>query len=190
MTRKEAYEFMCSHTPSESLRRHMLAVESCVRWYARKLGEDVEEWGLAALLHDFDYELHPEEHPLWGIGVLEEIGVNPVVVRAIASHYAEKTGIEPETPLERHLFACDELSGFIAAVTYVRPSKNIADVEVKSVTKKLKEPNFAAGVKREDVVRGAELIGLPLDEHIANMIEAMREDSAALGLDGRDAPKV
>lgn len=182
MTREEVYALVCEHTPSDSLRRHMLAVECCVRWYARHLGEDEDTWGLAGLLHDFDYELHPEEHPLWGIGMLEEIGVNPVVVRAIASHYAEKTGIQPESALERHLFACDELAGLITAVTYVRPSKDIADVEVKSVLKKFKEPNFAAGVNREDVRRGAELIGLPLEQHIANMLEAMKADKASLGL--------
>lgn len=182
MTREEAYALVCEHTPSDSLRRHMLAVECCVRWYARHLGEDEDTWGLAGLLHDFDYELHPEEHPLWGIGMLEEIGVNPVVVRAIASHYAEKTGVQPETPLERHLFACDELAGLITAVTYVRPSKDIADVEVKSVLKKFKEPNFAAGVNRDDVRAGAEMIGLSLEEHIANMLQAMKEEKAALGL--------
>ena len=184
MTRDAAYALMCEHTPSDSLRRHMLAVETCLRWYAKKLGEDEETWGVTGLLHDFDYELHPEEHPLYGMGVLEQIGVHPVIVQAIASHYAEKTGVEPETPLERHLFACDELSGFITAVTYVRPSKNIADVEVKSVTKKLKEASFAAGVKREDVFKGAELIGLPIEEHIANMIEAMRGNAKELGLSG------
>lgn len=182
MTRDEAFALVCEHTPSDALRRHMLAVECCVRWYARKLGEDEETWGLAGLLHDFDYEHHPEEHPLWGMGLLEQIGVNPVVVRAIASHYAEKTGIQPESLLERHLFACDELSGLITAVTYVRPSKDISDVEVKSVMKKFKEPNFAAGVNRDDVRAGAEMIGLTLEEHIANMLEAMKADKSALGL--------
>ncbi|MBS1724028.1 MAG: HDIG domain-containing protein [Armatimonadetes bacterium] len=184
MTRDEAFELVCAHTPSDSLRRHMLAVETCLRWYARKLEEDEETWGLAGLLHDFDYEQHPDEHPLWGMRLLEQMGVDPVIVKAIASHYADKTGVRPETPLERHLFACDELAGLITAVTYVRPSKSILDVEVKSVTKKLREPSFAAGVNRDDVQQGAQMIGLELHEHIANMLEAMKANAAELGLQG------
>ena len=162
----------------------MLAVEACMRWYAEKLGEDQELWGLVGLLHDFDYEQHPDDHPLWGMDLLEKLGMDEVVIRAIASHYAAKTGVAPESRMEKHLFACDELSGFITAVTYVRPSKNIADVQVKSVTKKLKEHSFAAGVNRDDVVNGAEMIGLPLEEHIANMITAMSLAAAPLGLAG------
>lgn len=185
MTRNEAYNLVCEHTPSDSLRRHMLAVECCMRWYARKLGEDEELWGVTGLLHDFDYEQHPDEHPLWGMNHLKGLGADPVITKAIASHYADKTGVQPETSLERHLFACDELSGLITAVTYVRPSKNIADVEVKSVMKKLKEPNFAAGVNRDDVRQGAELIGVPLEDHVANMIVAMRSEATALGLAGQ-----
>lgn len=184
MTREDAWHLVCEHTPSDSLRRHMLAVETCMRWYAAKLGSDVDQWGLAGLLHDFDYEQHPDEHPLWGMKLLEEKGTDPEIVKAVASHYAEKTGVEPTTPMERHLFACDELTGFITAVTYVRPSKDIADVEVKSVKKKLKEASFAAGVKRDDVAKGAEMIGLELDEHIANMLEAMKAEALALGLSG------
>ena len=184
MTREEAWNLVCEHTPSESLRRHMLAVETCMRWYAAKLGEDEDTWGLTGLLHDFDYEQHPDEHPLWGMALLEQKGADPAIVKAIASHYAEKTGVDPESLMERHLFACDELTGFITAVTYVRPSKDIADVEVKSVKKKLKEASFAAGVKREDVTKGAEMIGLDLDDHVANMLEAMRAQAASLGLAG------
>lgn len=184
MTREAALELVHKHTASDSLRRHMLAVETCMAWYATQLGEDAELWGLVGLLHDFDYEEHPNEHPLWGMQLLEESGVSSSVVRAIASHYPEKTGVQPESKLERYLFACDELSGFITAVTYVRPSKNIADVEVKSVLKKLKEPNFAAGVNRDDVRKGVELIGIPIEEHIANMISAMRGKATELGLAG------
>lgn len=126
----------------------MLGVEACVRWYAARRGADVEQWGLAGLLHDFDYEAHPEEHPLWGLAFLEEMGVDPAVRSAISAHYPEKTGVEPESDLERHLFACDELSGFVTAVTYVRPSRSVHEVEVSSVTNKLKTPSFAAGVDR------------------------------------------
>lgn len=182
--RADAWALLVANTPSESLRRHCLAVETCMRGYAASLGEDVETWGAAGLLHDFDYEQHPGEHPLWGMALLREQGWSEEIIQAIASHYEEKTGVTPERPIERYLVACDELSGFITAVTYVRPSKSIHDVEVKSVTKKLKEPSFAAGVNRDDVRRGAELIGLPLDEHIANCLTAMQADAGKLGLAG------
>lgn len=174
MTRKEALEIVKEHTKSESLIKHMLAVEACMRWYAEFRGESSELWGLAGLLHDFDYEAHPDDHPLWGAAHLETLGADPNVIKAIKSHYPAMTGVEPVTPMERHLFACDELSGFILAVSYVRPSKSLDDLEAKSVIKKLKEPNFAAGVNRDDVQTGADLIGLPLNEHIGNMITAMK----------------
>lgn len=184
MTRDEALVLMTDHTPSESLQRHMLAVEACMRWYARQLGEDEELWGRAGLLHDFDYEEHPDEHPLVGMKMLEELGEDPALIRAIAAHYAAKTGVEPESPLERHLFACDEITGFIMACVYVRPSRSILDLEVKSVTKKLKVPAFAAGVHREDLTAGAELIGVELNQHIANCIEAIRGEADLLGIRG------
>jgi len=184
MTREQAWQIVCEHTKSDSLRRHMLGVEACMRWYARQLGANEETWGNAGLLHDFDYESHPEEHPKWGIAYLEERGVEPEILGAIAAHYPEFTGVEPTTPIERYLYACDELSGFITAVTYVRPSRNIADVEVKSVLKKLKTPAFAAGVDRDIVGRGFTLINLPPEEHIANLLAAMKAEAAALGLGG------
>lgn len=182
VNRDEALRLLFEHTPSESLRRHGLAVEACVRRYARELGEDEALWGLAGLLHDFDYEQHPDEHPLWGMAHLESLGVDPRVIRAIAAHYPAKTGVTPESSLERHLFACDELSGLITAVTYVRPSKSIAEVAVKSVMKKFRTPAFAAGVNRDDVTHGASLIGLPLETHVANCLAAMQAEATALGL--------
>jgi len=187
LDRAAALELLYEHTKSESLRRHCLGVEACVRWYARELGEDEETWGLAGLLHDFDYEAHPEEHPLWGMELLRKRGAPDAVISAIAAHYPAKTGVEPVTPLERHLFACDELSGFITAVAYVRPSRSVHEVEVKSVLKKLKTPAFAAGVNRDDVARGVELISLSLEDHVANCIEAMRGEAEALGLAGTPA---
>lgn len=184
MTRPEALALMHAHTPSEALRRHMLCVETAMRYSAARLGEDTELWGLAGVLHDFDYEQHPDEHPLWGMQELERLGADPVLIRAIASHYAEKTGVQPESLLERYLFACDELSGFLVACVQVRPSKSILDLEVSSVKKKLKTPAFAAGVNRDDVQTGAKLIGLELDEHIAHLIAALRGNAAELGIAG------
>ena len=184
MTRDEAWNLVCEHTASESLRRHMMCVEACMKGYAAELGEDQGLWGLAGLLHDFDYEAHPDEHPVWGLALLESLGVDPGVRRAIASHYEAKTGVRPESAMERHLVACDELAGFVVAVTFVRPSKDVRDVEVRSVLKKLKEPAFAAGVNRADVQQGCELVGLPLETHVGNVLRFIQAEAGPLGLTG------
>src|SRR5882724_7798057 len=189
-TREEAWSLLCEFTQSESLRKHMLAVEACVRAYARKNGAAEETWGLAALLHDFDYERWPNndhaadrEHPAEGATILRERGYSEEIIRAILSH-ADYTGVTRDTPLEKTLFACDELAGFLTACAYVRPSKSILDLEVDSVKRRMKDKAFARGVSREDVIKGAEEIGIPLEEHIAFCIEAMRGQADALGLRG------
>jgi putative nucleotidyltransferase with HDIG domain len=188
--REDAWKLVCEYTESESLRKHMLAVEACVRAYARKLGGDEELWGLAALLHDFDYERWPNndhapdrEHPTEGVRILREKGYSEETIRAILSH-ADYSGVPRQSPLEHALFACDELAGFLTACSYVRPSKSIFDLEPSSVKKRLKDKAFARGVNREDVIKGAEELGVPLDEHIAFCIAAMREQADALGLRG------
>jgi putative nucleotidyltransferase with HDIG domain len=189
-TREDAWKLVCEYTQSESLRKHMMAVETCVRAYARKNGADEETWGVAALLHDFDYERWPnndhapdQEHPAAGAKILRERGYSEEIIRAIITH-ADYCGVPRETPLEHTLFACDELAGFLIACCYVRPSKSILDLETSSVTKKLKDKAFAKGVNRDDVRNGATELGLPLDEHIAFCIQAMRENADALGLRG------
>jgi putative nucleotidyltransferase with HDIG domain len=189
-TRDEAWALLCEYTQSESLRKHMLAVEACVRAYARKNKADEETWGLAALLHDFDYERWPNsdhsadrEHPAEGAKILREKGYSEEIIRAILSH-ADYTGVARETPLEKTLFACDELAGFLTACSYVRPSKSIFDLESSSVKKRMKDKAFARGVSRDDVINGAQQLGVPVDEHIAFCIEAMRAEADALGLRG------
>ncbi len=189
-TREEAWTLLCEYTQSESLRRHMLAVEACVRAYARKAGADENTWGLAALLHDFDYERWPnndhaadKEHPAEGAKILREKGYSEEIIRAILSH-ADYTGVTRDSQLEKTLFACDELAGFITACTYVRPSKSVLDLEASSVKKRMKDKAFARGVSREDVIKGAEALGVPLEEHIAFCIDAMRAEADSLGLRG------
>ncbi len=189
-SREDAWKLVCEYTASESLRKHMLAVEACVRAYARKSGADEELWGITALLHDFDYERWPNEahspdreHPAEGARVLRELGYPEELVRAILSH-ASYSGVARESALEHTLFACDELAGFLTACTYVRPSKSILDLEASSVKKRMKDKAFARGVSREDVIQGAAELGVPLDEHITFCIGAMREQADALGLRG------
>jgi putative nucleotidyltransferase with HDIG domain len=181
--RGECWKILNEYTKSEALIKHALAVETSVRAYAKKFNEDEEYWGNVALLHDFDYEMYPtaNEHPFKGSEILKEKGFDEAFRKAILSH-ADYSGVERETLLEKVLFACDELAGFITAVTYVRPSKTVDEVEVKSVKKKLKDKAFARAVSREDILKGAELLGIPLDEHIGFCIKAMRANKEQLGL--------
>jgi putative nucleotidyltransferase with HDIG domain len=183
--RDDAWRLLTEYTKSDSLLKHAMAVEAAVRGYARKFGEDEESWGLVALLHDFDYERWPslEEHPFRGSEILRERGYPEWVIRAILSH-ADYSGVARESLLEKALFACDEMAGFVTAASLVRPSKSVLDLEPKSVMKRMKDKAFARGVKREDLVAGAELLGLPLEEHISNVIAFMREEAEALGLKG------
>jgi len=185
LSRDEAWAIVTEYTQSESLRKHMLGVEAAVRGYARHFGEDEDDWGAVALLHDFDYERFPDQqnHPFRGVEILKAKGYPEWVTRAILSH-ADYSGVARESQLERTLYACDEMSGFVTAASLVRPSKSILDLEASSVIKRMKDKAFARAVNREDLKRGAEEIGLPLDQHIANVIAYMREQADALGLRG------
>ena len=181
--RVQAIEILHQYTKSESLRRHALAVESCVSAYAARFGEDPVDWSVTAILHDFDYEIHPNapEHPRDGEPILKAKGVAPHIRRAILSH-ANYSGVPRESRLEKTLFACDELAGFIGAVALVKPSRTLAEVDVKSVRKKMKDKAFARSVSREDIVNGAAEMGIDLDEHIGFCIEAMKTRAGELGL--------
>ena len=181
-TREQAWETLTKYTQSEALRRHALAVEAAVAAYARKFGEDEELWRVTAILHDFDYEIHPtlDEHPQDGAPILRDEGYPEEVVEGVLSH-AEHLGLPRDTLLKKTLFACDELSGFIHACGLVRPD-GIETLEPRSVRKKLKQPSFASGVNRDDVYKGAELLGVDLDEHIAFVTEALRPIARELGL--------
>lgn len=185
MTRNEAWEIVCEFVQSDSLRRHMLAVEACVAAYAGKFGENEERWAVTALLHDFDWEIHPAapDHPMKGEPILAARGVDEETRKAILSH-ANYSGVPRVSLLERTLFACDELSGFLAACSYVKPGKSIFEVDVSSVKRKLKDKAFAKNVNREDILNGAQELGVPLEEHIAFCIEAMKARAPALGLAG------
>jgi putative nucleotidyltransferase with HDIG domain len=186
MNRDDAWTLLTEYTKGESLRKHALGVEAAVRGYARTFGEDESAWGITALLHDFDYERWPTlgDHPNKGAEILREKGYPEWMIRAILSHAMEITGVTRDSLLEKTLFACDELAGFITAASLVRPSKSILDLEAKSVIKRMKDKAFAKGVKREDLRAGADMLGLTLEEHISNAIGFMRECADELGLRG------
>jgi putative nucleotidyltransferase with HDIG domain len=195
MDRQEVWDLVTEYTKSESLIHHMLAVEAAMRAYARKFGEDEDTWGIIGLVHDFDYERYPsmdpdtpdsEKHVLAGAAILRQRGWSEEWIRAVSSH-ATYSGIRPETRLEKTLYAVDELTGLITAVALVRPSKNIADVQVKSVRKKWKDKAFAAGVNREEVEQATADLGVELSEHILTVLEAMQGIASELELDGRSA---
>lgn len=183
--REKALELLKEYTKSDSLLRHAYAVEQVMRKYAQKFGEDEAKWGITGLLHDFDYEKYPtaEEHPYIGNKILKELGYDEDILEAIMGH-ADYTGVPRNTLMAKTLFACDELAGFIFAVTYVRPSKSINEVKVKSVTKKLKDKGFAAKVSREDINKGIEELGVDRAEHIQFVIDALKEKADEIGLAG------
>ncbi len=185
MNREEAWDLLCEFTKSDSLRRHALAVETCVTAYARKWGEEENKWAVTAVLHDFDWEIHPElpDHPTKGEPILAQRGVDEEIRRAILSH-ADFTGVPRNSRLEKTLFACDELAGFITACSYVKPNRSIHEVDTKSVRKKLKDKAFARSVNRDDIVNGAAELGIDLDQHIEFCIEAMKAQAEPLGLAG------
>ena len=184
-SRDEAWALLTEWTTTESLRKHALAVEAAVRGYARRFGEDEDAWGLVALLHDFDYERFPtpENHPFRGCDELRRRGYPDWVMRAILSH-AQYSGVPRESTLEKSLFACDEMAGFVTAAALVRPSKSVLDLEASSVIKRMKDKAFARAVSRDDLRIGAEELGLPLDVHVTNVIESLREKADTLGLRG------
>lgn len=190
MDRESAFALMTEYTQSESLRRHMLATEAAMRAYATQLGGDADLWGVVGLLHDFDYEQNPDVsvkgHPLVGAEILRGKGVSEEIVRAILTHAEEITGVAPETPMEKALVAVDELTGFIIAVTLVRPSKSILDVKLKSIKKKWKDRAFAAPVDREHIEQAAQNLGVELDAHITTVLEAMKAEADTLGLRGTE----
>jgi putative nucleotidyltransferase with HDIG domain len=183
--RTTAWSLLTEFTQSESLRKHALAVETCMRAYARKLNSDEELWGIVGLIHDFDYEKYPslEDHPYRGNQILKERGYSDEIRRAIMSH-AEYSGVTRDSPMEKALFACDELAGFITAVALVKPGKSLAEVDARSVRKKMKDKAFARSVSRDDIVNGARDLGVELDEHIAFCIEALKGVATELGLRG------
>ena len=185
LDREQAWNILCEFTKSEGLRKHALAVEACVVAYARKLGEDERKWSVTALLHDFDWEIHPSlpDHPTKGEPILAERGVPEEIRRAILSH-ADFTGVPRQSPLEKVLYACDELAGFITAISYVKPGRSVFEVDVASVKKKMKDKAFARSVSRQDITGGAAELGVPLEEHIDFCVKAMQAKAEELGLKG------
>jgi len=185
LTREQAWDIVCEFIQSEGLRKHALAVEACVMAYAKKLGEDEQKWSLTALLHDFDWEVHPQapDHPMKGEPILAERGVDDEIRRAILSH-ANYSGVPRVSQLEKVLYACDELAGFITAISYVKPSKSVHEVDVASVKKKMKDKAFARSVNRQDIIEGAQELGVPLEEHVDFCIKAMQAKAVDLGLQG------
>jgi putative nucleotidyltransferase with HDIG domain len=185
MNRQDAWELLCEYTKSEGLRKHGLAVEAAMRHFARKRGEDEEKWGIVGLLHDFDYEIHPtlDKHPADGASILRGRGWPEEIIHAVLSH-ADHTGVERASAMEKTLFAVDELSGFVTAVALVRPNKSVFEVEPSSVRKKMKDKAFARSVNRDDIIKGAEGLGVDLNAHIAEVIAAMRGVADELGLRG------
>jgi len=184
--REEAWELLCEYTKGKSLRQHAIAVETAMRSCAEKYGGNADEWGLCGMLHDFDYEKYPTlgDHPNKGCEHLRSLGYPEWVMRAILSHASEITGVQPETPVEKTLVACDELAGFVTAASLVRPSKSVLDLEAASVIKRMKDKAFARQVPRDHLIRGAELMGLPLEQHVTNVIGFLRLQADALGLRG------
>jgi len=185
LSREDAWNIVCEFTKSDGLRKHALAVETCVVAYARKFGEDEHKWSITALMHDFDWEIHPtlEEHPQKGEAILAERGVDEEIRRAILSH-ASHTGVPRQSPLEKTLYACDELAGFITAISYVKPNRSVFEVDTQSVKKKMKDKAFARSVNRQDIVEGAQELGVPLEEHIEFCVKAMQARAEELGLKG------
>jgi putative nucleotidyltransferase with HDIG domain len=185
MTREQAWNLVCEFVQSESLRRHMLGVEACMAAYAQRFGADPEKWSVTALLHDFDWEIHPNapDHPMSGEPILAERGVDEEIRRAVLSH-ANYSGVPRVSLLERALFACDELTGFLTACSYVKPGRSIYEVDVASVKRKLKDKAFARNVNRQDILDGARELAVPLEEHIAFCIDALKARAPELGLAG------
>jgi len=185
-SRSDAWSLVCEYTSQENLRRHMLAVEAVMRAYARRFGEDEEEWGTVGLLHDFDYERFPDEHPVRGVAILEELGWPESMRRAILSH-ADRTGVPRESRMEKVLYASDDVTGLIVAVALVRPDRDLRNVKIRSVRKKWKSRAFAAGVDRDEVQAAADDLGMPLDEHLTVVLEAMQSIAPDLGLAGEES---